>query len=100
MGRKIEIDNKVIEHIKEYYSKQELRDQIDYMNYNKRYDIDVLKEMVNGGCFLIYHKDIIPYMNSLELRLRYSFDNTDKAWSDYVNLIASVGTKWLKNKEK
>lgn len=52
--------------------------------------------MASGGTFLVYHQDVIKFLNTVGYA--FTSDDTDKAWKTYVHNIGRevatlVGTK-------
>lgn len=69
---------------------QNLKDQLDHMNYNNRPIYQVALDYVEGGSYLCYYHDVRDFLRELldeteEEADRYS---DDKAWKLYCHLIA------------
>lgn len=86
-------------HILSFMSKKDLVANIDNMRwvndqhglgrYNNSHGDDpgnyVVKEIVEGGSFLIYYNDVVAYLRD-DLGLDYG-DDVDRAWEVYVSMI-------------
>jgi len=76
---------KVQEHILEYYTKEKLQHQVDYMRMSGENDISCCKRLVLGGCFLVSHHDVNEFLKSLDVKIC----TDEKNWERYCNTIVS-----------
>jgi hypothetical protein len=97
-----EVKNAVRVHIQEYYTAQELKDQVEYIRQGSGARLyptvyHAVKHMVEGGCFLIYHEDVKNFLNSLGINpTNKEYDNI-KSWELYCHLIARDAELIVKN---
>lgn len=94
-----EVRKQVQNHIKEYYTKKELKEQIDYMSYGNKSIYNLALEMVQGGSFLIYHEEVKDFLNSLGINPENKEYDNIKSWDLYSHLIASNIEKIYNDKE-
>lgn len=91
-----EIVNKIREHILDFYNLDELRENIEGLDYISDYEYHRAKYMVQGGSFLCYYSDIKDFLNSLGINpTNKEYDDT-KSWELYKHLIAREVEKMLK----
>ncbi len=100
-----EVRRKIQKHIKEYYTKKELKEQIDYMICGNR-KVSMLDsvnnaalELVRGGEFLIYNEDVKDFLNSLGINPQNKEYDDMKSWDLYCKLIAYNIEKIYNDKE-
>ena len=92
------VKDRIREHIKEYYTPEELKIQVDAIKswmYPTTYHI--LKYMANSGCFLIYNDSVVNFLNSLGINPDNKVYDTSKSWDLYCHLIARDGELLIKN---
>lgn len=94
-----QVIEQIREHIGEYYTMEELRQQLkafDYLpnNYN------IIIEMAQGGAFLCYHSDVRDFLNGLGVNPNNKEYDTAKSWELYKHLIAREAVKMLEKMEK
>ena len=95
------VSNMIQEHIKEYYTVEELREQVKALQYPRATQLFsftpsiyyVLDEMVQGGCFLIYYEDVKNFLNELGINPNGKEYDDVKSWDLYKHLIAREGAK-------
>ena len=94
------VSEKIQKHILEHYEEEGIGGFIHDMEavkYGGMGDLTAIREMVNGGSFLVYTTDIVEFLNSLGI------NPTDKEYpavdslSLYQNLIVREGIKMVDN---
>lgn len=93
------VRKQVQEHIKEYSTKKELKEQLDYMSYGNKSIYDLALEMVQGGYFLIYQEDVKDFLNSLGINPSNKEYEEIKSWKLYCRLVAHNCDKIYNDKE-
>ena len=86
------VSNKIQEHILEYYTIEELKEQVKVFDYLPT-TYHALIEMVQGGCFLIYYEDVKNFLNGLGINPTNKEYDDLKSWDLYKHLIAREGVK-------
>ena len=86
------VSNKIQEHIKEYYTIEELKEQVKVFDYLPT-TYHALVEMVQGGCFLVYCEDVKNFLNGLGINPTNKEYDDQKSWDLYKHLIAREGAK-------
>lgn len=94
-----EVKKQVQNHIKEYYTKKELKEQIDYMSYGNKSIYQSAFTMVEGGSFLIYNEEVKYFLNSLGINPNNKEYEDTKSWDLYCKLIAYNIEKIYNDKE-
>lgn len=94
-----EVKKQVQNHIKEYYTKKELKEQINYMSYGNKSMYNLALEMVQGGCFLIYNEEVKNFLNGLGINPNNKEYEDTKSWDLYCHLIAYNIEKIYNDKE-
>ena len=95
------VSNKIQEHIKEYYTIEELKEQVKALQTPREYKCfthtasiyEALVEMVEGGCFLVYNSDVQEFLNSLGINPEGKEYDVQKSWDLYKHLIVREGAK-------
>lgn len=95
-----EVMEKVESHVLEYYTKEELKEQVDYIkqgSWKNWTNYQVGEHLAEGGCLLIYNGDIHKFLESLSLNnnSRKEFDNMQE-FEMYKHLIGKAVEKILK----
>ena len=93
------VRKKVQKHIKEYYTKKELKEQLDYMSYGNKSIYHLALQMVQGGNFLIYHEEVKDFLNDLGINPNNKEYEDTKSWGLYCHLIAYNIEKIYNDKE-
>lgn len=91
-----EVVNKIREHILEFYNLEDLRAEIEGLDYISDYYYHRAKYMVQGGCFLCYYHNVKEFLNSLGINPTNKEYSDDKSWELYKHLIAREVEKLLK----
>lgn len=86
------VSNKIQEHIKEYYTIEELKEQVKVFDYLPT-TYHAIIELVQGGCFLIYNEDVKDFLNGLGINPEGKKYAPEKSWDLYKHLIAREGEK-------
>lgn len=93
-GNNRRVTERIRAHIAEYYTPQELTEQLKAFDYMQGGNYHKIKHMVQGGCFLVYHVDVQKFlyeaMEATEAEKKY--DN-EQSWELYKHLIALQGEK-------
>ena len=92
------IKNAIREHIKEYYSATELKEQVNAIKcrtYPTNYH--AIYHMVEGGCFLTYNHQIINFLNSLGINPENKQYDEYESFKLYCHLIARDAELIIKN---
>lgn len=75
-------------HILEYYSPEELKNQVNALSYIRGCNYHKVFHMVESGCFLIYSYQISEFLNSLGINPdNKEYDPAD-SFKLYCHLIA------------
>ena len=91
-----EVKEKIREHIGEYYTKEDLKKEVENLMY-KRSIYNAGVAMVEGGCFLIYYEDIRSFLNSLDLNNSKNRSFSDvQCWDMYKYLVSREIEKIVK----
>ena len=86
------VSNKIQKHILEYYTINELKEQVKVFD-NLPTTYHALQEMVQSGCFLIYYQDVQDFLNGLGINPEGKEYPNEKSWELYKHLIAREGEK-------
>ena len=94
-----EVTQKIQAHILDYYEDREgvegLKKDIEAAKYGNMGDYRALRELVNGGSFLIYHHEVQDFLNSLGINEEKKEYEDAKSWELYSHLIAREGLKLI-----
>jgi hypothetical protein len=83
-----EVVKKIQEHILEYSTLQELRDNLEAVKYGDMTDYRGAVALVEGGCFLCYDNQVDDFLINLDINeLNKKYDNV-KSWNLYCHLLA------------
>lgn len=84
-----EVKAKVREHILDYYTVEELVEQVKALKcYVLPTNYHAVKHMAEGGCFLIYHYQVKEFLDGLGINPTNKEYDTAKSWELYCHLIA------------
>lgn len=96
---KKEAVQKIQAHILDYYEDRGgtggLRQDMEAVKYGVMGDYRALRELVNGGSFLIYHHEVQDFLNSLGINEEKREYEDAKSWELYSHLIAREGLKLI-----
>lgn len=93
-----EVINKIKNHIGEFYTPQELKNEVDGIKcYQYPTDYHCIKHMAEGGSFLIYYNEVVEFLNNLGINPEGKEYPQEKSWELYCHLIARDGSKYIKN---
>lgn len=92
-----EVQDKIKEHILEYYTVEELRDNADALKYGGVCTYyHAIKNMAQNGDFLIYYTEVSDFLNGLGINPTGKEYDNEKSWELYKHLVALNGKKLLK----
>lgn len=84
-------------HILNYYEDrggiEGLKQDMEAVKYNNMGDYEALKELVMGGCFLVYNEDMRTFLSSLGIPPITK--NQSNCLERYAHLIAREGLKLI-----
>lgn len=95
------VRKQVQKHIKEYFTKEGLKEQLDYMS-GGHYQHTIYRSaysMVQGGCFLVYQEDVKDFLNDLGINPSNKEYEDIKSWELYCHLVAYNCDKIYNDKE-
>ena len=95
-SNKKEVVNKIVEHIKEYHEEGGLKlfkQNVEAVKYGNMNDYEAIKNLIDGGTFLIYHEDVKNFLNGLGINPDNKEYTDNQSWELYKNLIAREGVK-------
>ena len=92
-----EVKDKIKKHIGEYYTPEELKENAEGLKcpYYPT-DYAAIKQMVEGGSFLIYYNEVIDFLNGLGINPENKKYDEIKSWELYCHLIAREGQHIIK----
>lgn len=93
------VRKKIQKHIKEYYTKKELKEQIDHMRHGSKTVYNLGIDMVQGGSFLIYYEEVKDFLNGLGINPNNKEYENEESWKLYCRLIATNITKIYNDEE-
>lgn len=86
------VKNMIREHILEYYSPEELKNQVEYLQEGCRRlyptNYDAVYHMVEGGSFMVYNHEIIDFLDSLGINSNNKKYDPYDSFKLYCHLIA------------
>ena len=98
------VKEKIRGHILEHYSKdfgyddepvEALKSEMEAVGYGNMSDYEAIKEIVNGGKFLIYHHDVKDFLNGLNINTEGKEYSDTESWELYKHLIAREGVRLI-----
>lgn len=97
------VRDKVQEHIKEFYTMEELKENIKHYLQPRNYGTFIstptiyiaISDLVDDGFFLVYTSDVVEFLNSLGINPTNKQYDTQKSWNLYKHLIARECEKML-----
>ena len=95
-----EVQTKIMEHIMFHIDNdlRGFRNNIEAVKYcDIVSDYRAIRELVNGGLFLIYSTDQREFLNSLGINPDNKEYSSEKVYENYQHLIALKGEKLVKN---
>ena len=91
-----EVKNKIREHILDFYTMEELKSNIEGLDYVGYTTYARVQYMVQGGSFLCYYTSVKDFLNGLEINPNNKEYSDEKSWELYKHLIAREVEAMLK----
>ena len=91
-----EVKNRIREHILDFYTMEELKSNIEGLDYVGYTTYAKAQYMVQGGCFLVYYVNIKDFLNGLGINPNNKEYSDEKSWELYKHLIAREVEAMLK----
>ena len=98
------VKEKIRDHILEHYGKdygynnepvEALKSEMEAVRYGNMSDYEAIKEIVDGGKFLIYHHDVKDFLNVIGVNPEGKEYSNDESWELYKHLIAREGVRLI-----
>lgn len=93
-----QVSMQIQEHVLSYYNREELARELTNAKIGNQWEYQTANQLVDDGCFLIYHDDVKTFLNGLGINPTNKEYDELKSWNLYKRLLAREIVKLCKVK--